>query len=430
MKRLAVVALLVVLSGCSMAGAPNDAGTEGPDPTQDELGWEDGYWYDDPVDVDASDGLSEAELDAVVARSMARIEKLRGLEFDETVPVDIISRSEYRQNQPFEVNGTEARWNNQVWEGLLLVGENRNISSVFEQAYGSAVLGYYSPDEDRIVIVSDSDEPNVDRGTLVHELVHALQDQRFGIGDSPGTQDAQLARNGVIEGEANVIQQRYRQRCGGNWSCVETTPSFGGGGDIDRGVLTVIRYPYTVGPDFVEAIEERGGWDAVDALYDDYPASTEQVSNPSLFPDDGPTSVTVPDRSSADWERFDTDPVADTVGQASIQVMLGMNDAGSTGYTGPASDGWEGDSLVPYRADGQYGYVWELAWETPEDARQFEEAYVDALYENGADTTDGAVYVVPDSSPFGDAFRVTQEGDRVRIVNAPTVDALDGVHAG
>jgi hypothetical protein len=430
MKRALVLALLVALSGCSMLGSPGDTGTEGPDPSKDELGWEDGYWYDDPVEVDASDGLSEQELNAVVARSMARIERLRGLEFNKSVPVEIISRSEYREDQPFEVNGTEARWNNQVWEGLLLVGEDRNISAVFEQAYGSAVLGYYSPEDDRIVIVSDSEEPTIDRGTLVHELGHALQDQQFGLEGAPGTQDAQLARNGVVEGEANVIERRYQQRCQDNWSCIETTPSFGGGGDIDRGVLTVITYPYVVGPPFVEAIEDRGGWDAVDALYADYPTSTEQVSSPSLYPDDEPTSVTVEDRSSADWKRFEVDPVADTVGQASIQAMLQQNGAGSGGYQGPATEGWEGDSLVPYRNDGQYGYVWELQWETAEDAREFERAYIDALYENGADTTNGVVYTIPDSNPFGDAFHVTQTGTEVRIVNAPTTGALDDVHAG
>jgi hypothetical protein len=430
MKRAAFLALVVLLAGCSMLGTP-DSGTEEPDPTQDQLGWEDGYWYDDPIAVNASDGLNETELETVVARSMARIERMRGLEFNKTVPVEIISRSEYRENQPFEVNATESKWNNQVWEGLLLVGEDRNISNVFEGVYGGAVAGYYSPDEDRIVIVSDSDEPTIDRGTLVHELVHALQDQQFGIADSPGTQDAQLARNGVIEGEANVIERRYQQRCDGNWSCIETTPSFGGGGgDIDRGVLTVILFPYTSGPPFVEAIEERGGWDAVDALYEDYPESTEQVSSPSRYPDDEPTTVSVSDRSTADWERFDVDPEADTVGQASIQVMLQQNGAGSSGYQGPATEGWEGDSLVPYRNGDQYGYVWELAWETPEDAREFRAAYVDALYNHDVEPVDGEVYVVPDSSPFGDAFRVTRDGSRVRIVNAPTVDQLDDVHAG
>jgi hypothetical protein len=426
MRRVLLVALLVVLAGCSGFGGPSD--TTATDPTQDELGWEDGYWYDDPIEVDASDGLSETELETVVKRAMARVEKLRGLEFETTVPVEIINRSEYRANQPFEVNGSESRWNNQVWEALLLVGEDRNISAVFEETYGSAVLGYYSPDDDRIVVVSNSDEPTIDRGTLVHELVHALQDQQFGLGESPGTQDAQLARNGVVEGEANVIEQRYNERCSENWSCIESVPSGPSGGSIDAGVITVITYPYVVGPDFVGAIEDRGGWSAVDALYENYPPSTEQVTSPSLYPDEEPVDVSVPDRSTADWERFDVDPVADTAGQASIQVMLQENDAGSGGYVGPASEGWDGDSLVPYRNGDRYGYVWETAWDTSADAREFRQAYLDALEDHHARDRGGNVYTVPDSDPFGDAFRVTRDGNRVRIVNAPTVDALDAVH--
>lgn len=427
MKRAVLLALLVALSGCSMLGGPGDGGTSA-DPTQDELGWEDGHWYDDSIAVDASDGLSESELDAVVGRAMARIERIRGLEFNETVPVEIITRSEYRQNQPFEVNGTHSKWNNQVWEALLLVGEQRNISTVFEQVYGSAVLGYYDTEKDRIVVVSNSDEPQVNRGTLVHELVHALQDQQFGLGDAPETQDAQLARNGVVEGEANVIERRYGQRCQGNWSCIETTPSAGGGSDIDRGVLTVISYPYIVGPSFVEAIEQRGGWSAVDDLYADYPTSTEQVSSPSLYPEEQPVGVTVRDRSNDEWDRFDTDPVADTAGQASIQVMLQFNGAGSGGYTGPASEGWGGDIIVPYHNGEEYGYVWKSVWDSRADAREFHDAYLDALDELGARSRGGGVYVVPESSSFGDAFRVTRDGTQIRIVNAPSVEELNAIH--
>ncbi|MEF8787004.1 MAG: Hvo_1808 family surface protein [Haloarculaceae archaeon] len=430
MKRVLLVTLLVVLSGCATLGGPGGAGSTAEDPSQDQLGWEGGYWYNDSIEVDESDGLSEPELRIVVNRSMARIEQMRGLEFNESVPVEIINRSEYRQNQPFEANATHSKWNNQVWEALLLVGEDRNISAVFEDAYGSAVLGYYSPSEDRIVIVSNSDEPKVNRGTLVHELVHALQDQQFGLGDAPDTQDAQLARNGVVEGEATVIERRYNEHCEGEWSCIESFPSGSGGGNIDRGVITVITYPYAVGPSFVEAIEQRGGWNAVDDLYDDYPTSTEQVSTPSLYPDEEPVDVSIPDRSNSEWSRFDHDPVADTAGQASIQVLFQMNGDASGGYTGPVSDGWGGDTLVPYQNGDQYGYVWELAWDSRADAREFHDAYRDALASHDARVEGDTVYVVPESSAFGDAFRVTRDGNRVRIVNAPTVDDLDEIHAG
>ena len=136
-------------------------------------------------------------------------------------------------------------------------------------------------------------------------------------------------------------------------------------------------------------------------------------------------------RNRLDWDaRLAHDPVADTAGQASIQVLFQMNGDASGGYTGPVSDGWGGDTLVPYQNGNQYGYVWELAWDSRVDAREFEDAYRDALTSHDARAEGDGVYVVPESDTFGDAFRVTRDGNRVRIVNAPTVDALDDIHAG
>ena len=423
MKRLLVVCLLLALAGC---GVPADA----PEPTPTgTLGVEAGYSYNDTIAVDASDGLTASELDAVIGRTMARLEYIRGLEFTNGVNVSIITRTEYRQDQPGETNRTHARWNNQVWEGLFIVGEDRDVSEVFNSTLGSAVLGYYETGSGNIVIVSDSAEPTINRNTLVHELVHALQDQRFGLEGSPPTQDRQLARNGVVEGEAGLLERRYSQRCEGEWDCIDLVPTAGGGGGgVDRGLLEVVRYPYVVGPTFVESVQQERGWDAVDDLHEEYPASTEQVTHPARYPDERPVNVSVTDRSTDDWERFDHDPVADTVGQASLSVMFETNGIGGDNdrYRHRAATGWRGDSLVPYHNGDQYGYVWELAWDTTGDARQFHSAYRKLLESHGA-TREDTVYTVPESSSYGDAFRVTRDGRRIRIVNAPSVDALAAI---
>jgi hypothetical protein len=425
MRRAIALAAVLLLAGCAVPGSVSDDGG-----VSGELDEEDGYRYNESIAVSPSDGLNDSELDALVGRSMARLEVLRGLEFTGEVNVSVISRAEYRDDQPFESNRTETNWNNQVWEGLFIVGEDRDIDDVFNSTLGGAVLGYYEPGTGNIVIVSDSETPKISRDTLVHELVHALQDQRFGLDESPPTQDAQLARNGVVEGEANLLEDRYRQRCNAEWDCIEAVSGgAGGGGSIDRGLLTVIRYPYVVGPSFVAAIEDRGNWTAVDDLHDAYPSSTEQISDPSLYPDEQPVTVTVPDNSNGEWERFDHDPVADTVGAASIHVMFADNGIidSQRRYEHPVSDGWGGDALVPYRDGDRYGYVWETAWDSREDARQFHEAYRDLLAEYDA-TREDNVYTVPDTSPFGDAFRVVREGKRVRIVNGPTVESLSAIH--
>lgn len=426
MRRVLAVCLLLVLAGCAVPGSVSE---DKPSTPSGSLGVEDGYRYNESIAVDPSDGLNDSELDAVVGRSMARLEVMRELEFTGDVNVSIISRAEYRENQPFDRNRTQALWNNQVWEGLFIVGENRNINDVFNSTLGGAVLGYYEPSTGNIVIVSDSSTPKINRGTLVHELVHALQDQQFGLNESPSTQDTQLARNSVVEGEANLLENRYRNRCQDEWDCVDVGGSgTSSGGTVDRGLLSVILFPYSAGPSFVETVEQERGWEGVNELHEEYPTSTRQVTNPSLYPDDRPVNVTVADRSNGEWERFDHDPVADTVGAASIYVMFADNGIISSDerYVHPVSEGWRGDALVPYRNGERYGYVWQTVWDTEEDATQFYDTYRELLEFHGA-TQDGPVYTVPESSPFGDAFRVVRDGKRVRIVNAPTVDELSAI---
>ena len=417
-----LLTLVVVLAGCSAPAAPDNGMADG-----------DRYQPTQSIAVDATDGLNETEREAVVGRAMARIEVLRELEFEKSVEVRVITRDEYRDQQSGS-NETHVRWNNQVWEGLFIVGEDRDIDDVFNQTLGSSIAGYYSPSDDEIVIVSDSETPTIDRGTLVHELVHALQDQRFGLEDGAKTQDRQLARSGLIEGEANGIEERYQDRCQGSWDCVDLS-SGGGPGDVDRGVYLVILTPYLVGPSFVENLRSDGGWPAVDDAYENYPASSEQVIHPARYPEDSPVNVTIPDRSSSAWDRFDHDPVADTVGQASIHATFITNSiqtggVDTYGYRHPAAEGWAGDALVPYHADDGYGYVWETAWDTRADAEQFHEAYLDLLEAHGATKQGEESYAVPESDAFGDAFRVTLDGKRVRVVNAPAVPTLSAVHAG
>jgi hypothetical protein len=436
--RLLAVGLvaMLVLAGCSVGG-PLEGGDR-DDPATDRLGWEDGYWHDDPVDVTFDDGLNETERRRVVARTMARVEKIRGLEFESRVPVAVISRDEYRQQRGERASDPDSefnRWNDQVWEAIFIVDEDESVAQTLDSVFGSSVQGYYSPSKDEIVLVSNSETPTVDRTTLSHELVHALQDQHFGLGTNPETQDAQLAEDGLVEGDANFVENAYERRCGGQWSCLSRPESGGGGGSgpFNRGLFTTIFAPYAAGPGFVEELKERGGWDAVDDAYDQYPSSTEQVIHPGRYPDDKPVRITLNDRSSADWERFDVDPEYDTVGEASIYAMFWANDQlgdhPQYDYTHPYSTGWDGDRVVPYENDGEYGYVWRSEWDSADEAREFVTAYRDLLRSHDAEARGDGVFVVPESDPYADAFRVQRSGATVTIVNAPTTGQLDDVHS-
>lgn len=415
------VLIVVILAGCSAPVADDRLGHDG-------LGEVNGVTYQDDLTFE-NETLSEGELAQLVNRSMARIEVVRDLEFADHVDVDIISRETYEQRRAgISYGDAEHVRENAVWQALFVIGQDRDAFTVQNEALGSAVQGYYSPATDRIVIVRDENEP-VNKHTLVHELVHALQDQHFGLDERPETMDAQIGYNGLVEGEAELVPKLYFDRCGNVWECYvpETAdpPVFDG----DLGLFLVLSKPYSVGPDFVHELRTRGGWDAVDTAWVNRPQSAEQIIYPDRHPDVATENIDVDDRSSPTWEPANATPAQETIGMAGIYAMFAHNEridvSDPPTYQHPFADGWVGDSLLPYeRADGEIGYVWEIAWETEADAAQFTRAYRSLLGEFDRIERGSDRYEVTRGG-FAGGYKISQDGSTVRIVHGPSVEALD-----
>ncbi|MFC6954116.1 Hvo_1808 family surface protein [Halorubellus litoreus] len=489
MKRLAtvLVVLAVVLAGCNAPAGPgtttggateattvpettstpptttttDDSDDAPPDPSEDVIGWEDGVWANESIDVDQSDGLTDEEIEVFVSRAMARVEVIRNKEFKERVPVDVIPRSEYaNQSSNSGTPKVQSDWNNQVWEALFISSEEKNVTDQISQFYSSGVGGYYSPSEDAIVIISDNpDTPVISNATLVHELQHALQDQYFDLTQAKyaaPTQDGNLAGDGVIEGDANYVEYVYEDYCiNGTWDCVATPSSGGGGGEFNFGIYVTIFNPYADGPNYIDRLKQAGGWDLVDEVIRNPPASTETVIH-ARTPDEAeqPATIEYENTATDGWETFPGQGVDgyDTVGEVSIYSMFWYASyperAGGLGqdivdwrallsaegefdrynYSAPPSDGWAGDRVYPYTSPNsdEDGYVWVTEWDTERDAEQFRAAYLELLSGLGAEQVDENTWRVP-SGAYADAFRVVIDGKRVVVVNGPDVDAVDAL---
>ena len=461
------VALLLVLTGCaaplSDAGAntPRSASPGGPgDPSADRLGWEAGYWYNESIDVDQSDGLSDAEMNAYVGRAMARVERIREREFETRVPVNVMTREEFRNRDGNGSGGDGAfsAWNNQVWEALFINGESGDSQSEISDTRGSSVAGFYSPSDDEIKIITpDPESATINNATLVHELVHALQDQHYDLTSkqfSAKTQDGELAINGIVEGDARYVEYQYAEKCGDEWSCVDPSSSDGGsGGDggggssVNLGMFLTIYQPYSDGPVYVHDRLEEGGWDAVNRAFRNPPESSEQTIH---LTDEKPTPIRYTDRARNGWKLFPKQGQngSDTAGEASMFAMFwyqareygadtvnprsvsrASGEYDTYNYTAEPTAGWGNDRIFPYHKgsgdDAKYGYVWVTEWDSRRDATEFRDAYVKMLRAHDAVRRNG-VYVIPDGS-FADAFRVHQEGNRVVVVNGPTPQAVDDI---
>ncbi|MFB6111205.1 MAG: Hvo_1808 family surface protein [Halobacteriaceae archaeon] len=434
-----------------------------PDPSSDVLGWENGRWYNESIVVDQSDGLNETERDTVVARSMARIEFIRRLEFEQTVPVTVISRATYREQLAggfANVSTSVALHQNVKFEALFMIGENESALASQQSTRSASVLGFYSPSTNQIIIVSENTtSPKIDEITLSQELFHALQDQKFDIfGQRTPTREEHNALDGIIEGDGNYVDYLYEQRCENAWSCLIPNASSGGGGDpsqIHFGILYLQFLPYSDGPPFVRQIREAGGWEAVNAIYENPPASTEQLIHPDKYGVDPPTEVTVEDTSTERWTIPETGGVRyASFGEAglftmllypsitaeSTDVIISLRDFYNFGedgelqaidplnYRSRYSAGWDGDRLYPYVTEdsartNETGYVWKSVWDSESDAAEFIEGYTQLLAFHGGEQQEPGLWVIPDG-PYADAFYIDQRGDTVLIVNAPTVPEL------
>ena len=470
-----VLALLMISAGCASSitpsnsttesnqsvGQPDGVATPGPsfeDPSADVLGWEGGYWYNESVDIDQSDGLSDKELNAYVARSQARVEHLRQKEFLNPVDVSVISRSEYTSSDNNRGSTQYTKWNNQVWEALFIIGESRSTQEALEATRGASVAGFYDPASDEIKIITDTPEtPVIDNRTLVHELVHAVQDQHYNLSSdrfTADTQDGQLATDGLVEGDARFVEKSYVEQCQNEWSCVATPSqsdeSSGETPDLNYGLFLTMYQPYSDGPSYIAQLREQGGPSSVDNRFIDPPTASKSIIHNEEYTS---PSLSVPDRSSAEWSRFNSigDGGADSVGEASIYMMFWYqsrqqstdivdpaafsqpkNNYDTYDYSASPSDGWANDKLYPYRTteDGetQYGYVWRISWESSSEAQEFVTAYREMLSAQEAVTKGSNTYVIKDGD-FADAFRIERSGSQVTIINGPTPRSLDDIHS-
>ena len=460
--RLLALLALVLLAGCAAptgsVDAPPDDSSNLSDGQRDVQGWENGHWYNDSLSVDPDDGPNESELDAVVARSMARVERVRGVEFENDVNVTVVTRSEYERNAPGSApSGGDRAFQNVKHRALFLIGNGADATDLSRQNTESAVLGYYDTREDRVVLVSDSETPRVDEITLSQELYHAYQ---FRYGNDveirallPATDDNIAAVLSLVEGDANLVDDRYERRCEAEWDCLR--PRAGGADaaagnasreNIHMGLYLLEYFPYAEGQSYVESVRGRDGWDGVTAEYADPPVSTEQVIHGNGV--GGPVPLDLPDRSTADWERIRRSEGggSTTVGERGLATMFAytLYDDRNETLVDPASfvrrsegnvsldydlqysNGWGNDLLYAYENDGDTGYVWRVRWDERADARTFTEGYERLLRYHGA-TRAGGHWVV-DGGPFAGAYYVERRGDTVTLVNAPSATGVTGLY--
>jgi hypothetical protein len=219
---------------------------------------------------------------------------------------------------------------------------------------------------------------------LAHELTHALEDQRYGLGiaDQGGSDDAALARLALVEGSASELMYAYARR---HFTPEETLGGVLGSAFADTGSLpgflqAQLIFPYTGGQAFIAALRERasGRWTLVDlAERTRPPVSTEQIMHPGKWVAFEPPLPVRTDAAAAlgpGWERAS----GGVLGEFQTRELLSRAGGGGSAE---AAAGWGGDRYelwrrgsasgcpAPCRSDAALVVRWR--WDTPRDEREF-----------------------------------------------------------
>ena len=333
-----------------------------------------------PPPQPASTG-SEGPTPPAIKQVEGQVQQMRGLEFTEPVPVDAASHDDLVKGliQSFDSSYPAKMYDrrSRAWQTIGVVPPGTSIRRSIERFAGSQVIGYYDPLSGQLVFIGTENPTPVQKVTLAHELTHALDDQHFRLDrlntlESECADEAYQAALGAVEGDATYFMVLYAQR----FLTLDEQLQLGLGpapstAGIAPFVVELQTWPYTAGLAFIDAMDRRGGTEAIDRAMQSFPVSTEQVIHPERYPNDAPTPVNVGDLGREFGPGW-TDLDVMGVGEAFLSIMLGLRLPRITSEA--AAAGWDGGT---YRAwsDGEHmAIVLSTVWDGPRDAAEFASA--------------------------------------------------------
>ena len=279
-----------------------------------------------------------------------------------------------------------------VYKSLGLLPEDADLRAMYLDMQGSQVIGYYDPKVNELFIVSRSGALGpIERLTYAHEFTHELQDLHFDLEslglDTADEGDRALAVLGLVEGDAVSTQT--------TWMAEHLTPdelAQVAAESLDPTMLEIVArtpailletafFPYQAGPAFVNGLIAQGGYGAIDAAFDDLPASTEQILHPTKYgAHEVPIVITLPADLAASLGEGWTVDAQDTLGELQLRVWL--REGGASGDVArTAAEGWGGDRVELLSAPRGGGDVVVLVteWDTMSDAVEFRSALEDVI---------------------------------------------------
>ena len=281
---------------------------------------------------------------------------------------------------------------------LGLLGPDDDLKKLILKVYDQQVLAYYDPATKTFTLIGPIKKIGpLESIVVAHEYGHALQDAEWDLEaisiEDLSQSDSILAQQALIEGDATAVMYDWAARelklsdlleVSAQALTQQDSRRLGRLPDI---ISRQLEFPYIDGYAFVNAIRGRGDWDAVDAVFENLPVSTEQILHPEYYPDELPVKIELPDIAAAlgpEWVAA----YEQTLGEMQTHVWLADGKKPRSLFpalpaqlpNAEAAAGWGGDRLVSLDGpDGSWVLVWQTDWDSRNDQAEFRKAAKDVM---------------------------------------------------
>jgi len=225
--------------------------------------------------------------DPIVRRALLRMSVLRSLSIERPVAGVLLSRSELMAKLEQHVASGYPRHaiasEEQFAKLLGAIGRSVDYERATFALIDEQIGGFYEPSDETLYLPSDLDSRS-GAFALVHEAVHALQDQHFDLKKREryveGASDAMLAQGCLAEGDATSAMADFMLEDEGRTAIDVPDSTLSHLVDEKSSVPAYVQRsvfaPYVEGTRFVNALRRKGGWDEVNRAWTQ-PLTTEQV---------------------------------------------------------------------------------------------------------------------------------------------------------
>lgn len=329
-----------------------------------------------------------------------RAQEVRELALLFPVPFERMTSEEYAAEQEAragEIDDAELEEYRATYGRLGYFGPETDLRADLAGSSSDWVAGVYDHRTKDIRIIGDPDD-----SVIVHEVVHALQDQHFALAayfSVPSTTDEYTARRAVVEGDATLAQSRYilQEKYEADLNDMNWPGFFSGWAESSAATLEDSTYPaiFRATPAFLypygtpycahnltgahpDSPDDTAAfpfdWGREDALFfEGAPLTTEQImkfdaTDAVVAVGVGDVPDGVPSLTSMYW---------DTLGAwYSYLLFYPLDGAAGVGDVKELAARWDGDRalFVEDTAAGEVGVVWSSVWDDDASAQRVETA--------------------------------------------------------